>query len=123
MMGHPPFDKDSLAAAASLAGTLEQIYNRVTPLVLGTDNSTAKLDLEVCWSKGLKHLRKHQRVSISLMNEALDKDDAFLLKSPTTENRSDLLTKALPSQTHWKHTLAFGLTMMDPVYEIVSSKL
>lgn len=106
-----------------LQGTMEQVYLREIPLILGTDNSTALLDLNIGWSKGMKHLRKHQKVSIGLLSEGLDREDTWLLKKPSAENRSDILTKPLPPATHWKHVRGLGLTMSDPASRVTKARL
>jgi hypothetical protein len=102
---------------------MEQIYPSPIPLILGTDNSTAKLDLETGWSKGMRYLRKHQKVSISLFQEALDNEDTVLLKRGSAENRSDILTKPLDAVAHWGHTTALGLSMKNPESRLMKSRL
>jgi hypothetical protein len=110
-------------AAWPLQGTLEQVYNTEIPLILNTDNSTCKLDLEVKWSKGMRHLRKHQRISISLLGEGIERDDTLLLHRNSSDNRADVMTKALPAVTHWKHIVNLGLTMVDPAPRICKARL
>ena len=82
-------------SAWPLQGTLEQLYDHEIPLILNTDNSTCELDLNMQWSKGMRHLRKHQRVSISLLGEGIERDDTALLHRDSNDNRSDLMTKPL----------------------------
>ena len=88
---------------------LEDVYGRTFQLEVGTDNSTARLDILQGYSKGMKHLRRHQRVSISLFKETLDREDVDVLKLDTNENTTDVLTKPLGAEKHEKHRNGLGI--------------
>ena len=61
-------------SAIPLWTLVEDVYERPFRLEIGTDNSTARLDILQGWSKGMRHLKKHQRVSISLFHETVQRD-------------------------------------------------
>ena len=44
---------------------MEQVYSRKVEVEIATDNSTAELDITQGFSKSMKHLLKHHRVSSS----------------------------------------------------------
>ena len=72
-------------------------------MILGTDNETCKLDISQGWSKGMKHLRKHHRVSISLSGEAVARPEVHLEKLESDENTMDIFTKPLGPAKFTKH--------------------
>ena len=84
------------------------LYGYEIGLLLGTDNSTTKLDIELGFSKGMRHLRKHQRISLGLLAESLERDDAELRKIGTDESTADLFTKALGTVKFLTHRDGLG---------------
>ena len=85
------------------------IYGRNIAIKLGTDNSTAQLDVIQGWSKGMKHLRRHQRLSIGLFADSLDDDDCDLEKWDSGENTTDIFTKPLGAQKFVYHRKGLGV--------------
>ena len=73
---------------------LEQVYRRPVRMELGTDNETCELAINTGYSKGMRHLRKHQRLSIGLYNEACDRDDVDVAYLESGENTTNVLTRA-----------------------------
>ncbi len=69
---------------------VSEIFNYDIGLHLGTDNATTKLDIEVGSTKGMRHLKKHQRISLGLLSERIERDDASLCKRDRAENTSDI---------------------------------
>ena len=88
---------------------LEQVYDRAVKLVLGTDNETCHLDVCVGYSKNMRHLRKHQRLSIGLFNESCDRDDVEVETLPSGKNTSDILTKVTKVHTFQTHRVGLGI--------------
>ena len=84
-----------------------------------TDNSTAKNAVREGFSQGLRHLRKHHRVSIGLMSDVYSRPDARCARVPSKWNCSDIFTKALGRELHERHALALGLATRD---ELLSSR-
>ncbi len=72
--------------------------------------STALHDLLQGYSKQMRHLRKHHRVSISLINEAFDRPEAKLDFVPSGENTVAILTKPLGPEKHAYHSYGLALT-------------
>lgn len=91
---------------------VSEVYRYDVPLSLGTDNSTTKLDIEIGFSKGMRHLKKHQRISLGLLSEALERDDASLDKLPSKDNTSDIFTKPLGSHLFYTHRDGLGIARL-----------
>ena len=89
---------------------LLELYGYDVPLELGTDSSTAKLEIERGFSKSMRSLKKHQRTSSGLMMEALDKEDDELNNLDSEANTSDVCTKPLGSVLHTKHRAGFPIS-------------
>lgn len=87
-------------SATPTADLLEQITERDWSVRHRTANSTAKLDIDVGWSRAMRFLRRQHRLSISLMHELMNDPEKALEKADTNENRSDVLTKSLGPQKH-----------------------
>ncbi len=60
-------------------------------------------------SKKLAYLRRTQEVSIGLMADYVAADEVSLNKEDTAENTSDIMTKSLEYDLHWRHVKAMGL--------------
>ena len=97
-------------SAIPLWTLLEDLYERVFKMEIGTDNSTARLDILQGWSKGMRHLKKHQRVSISLFYETTQRDGVEVRKLDSEENTPDILTKDLKSvEVFVRHRRGLGV--------------
>ena len=89
---------------------LLELYGYDVPLELGTDSSTAKLDIEKGLSQSMRYLKEHQRILPGLLTEALDTEDDELNKLDSEENTSDVCTKPLGSVLHEKHRAGFPIS-------------
>ena len=89
-------------AALPLQDFVEDVEERSVPLHCSVDNATALLDIQQGWSKALKYLRKHQRVSLGLMMETLELPGNSTSKENTEDNEADLLTKELGAVAHFR---------------------
>ena len=96
-------------SAFPINSLLEQVYERDVPLELGADNETAELDISKGWSKNMKHLRKHQRLSIGQLGEAVDRDDAELRHLPRGSNTTGTLTEGLLPIQYAKYRRGLGI--------------
>lgn len=91
-------------SAIPLWTLLEDVYERPFQMEIGTDNSTARLDILQGRSKGMRHMKKHQRVPTPLLHETVQRDGVQVRKLDSEENTPDLLTKDLKSvETFQKH--------------------
>lgn len=88
---------------------VEEVYGRKFDLEIGTDNSTARLDILQRYSKGMKHLKRHQRVSIALFGETVDRPGASVRKVGTDENTPDILTKSLADDKFTTHRVGLNI--------------
>ena len=74
--------------AMPLQDLMEDAWGRAVRMKCGIDNATALLDIKQGWSKSMKYLRKHQRVSLSLMSEVFERDENDLDKINTDKGNN-----------------------------------
>ena len=79
-------------------------------LALG-DASVVERCLQAGWSKNMRYLRKHQRVSISLLHDVFHGDRALATFGHTSSetNVAGIFTKALPVASVRKHVSFLGI--------------
>lgn len=82
-----------------------------------TGNVATEAILAKCSSRRLSYLAKHQRGPISAISEFYGEDGRKLGRVESGDNSSDLLTKPLDHEAHWKHCtkLGMGFPPDDPV--------
>ena len=57
----------------------------------------------------MRHLRKHQRISIAFIKEALEQLKTTATRVATSENTADIFTKALPKRLFVQHIESMGM--------------
>ena len=95
---------------------MEDVLHRPMRILSLTDNTTAEQAVRHGYSKGLRHLRKHHRVSIGLMSDIYLRGDASLGHVESGQNHGDIFTKALEVLLHEYHTRA--LQVVEAVNEL-----
>ena len=55
------------------------------------------------------HLRRHHRLSLGLLADALDRDDALPRELATGENTSDIMNKCLETVKRHRHRIEMGV--------------
>ncbi len=95
---------------------LQAVYGRPIFLELGTDNSTARLDILQGYSRGMKHLRHHQRVSIGLLGESVAHPGVQVRKIAFDENTPDVFTKAVSRVKFEKHRAGLTVGRAGPMW-------
>ena len=109
-------------SALPIQETLFQALGCVLPIKLGVDNSTAEQIIGSGKSRRLAYLRRHQRVSLSSLNETYGKKDEtdatqhagnLVFHQPSIKMPVDIITKPLPALDHWRCCQELGLGLFD----------
>ena len=100
---------DALQYMLELHVTLENVFNRALAARVWTDSEAARLAYNLGYSRRMRHLRKHQRISIAFIKEALEQLKTNATRVATTENTADIFTKALPKKLFAQHVEAMGM--------------
>lgn len=98
----------TVRSALPINSLLSEIYGRMIPLHLGIDNTTGRLDILQGYSKGMKHLKRHHRLSIGLYGETVARPGIEVDILGSGENTTDLFTKALGPILFVRHRRGFG---------------
>ena len=80
--------------------------------MVGTDNDAARAMVRAGHSRRLAYMRRHQRVSIGALHEALgpgNEDGNDLVREPSTTMPVDVFTKPLPAREHWECLRRLGM--------------
>ena len=93
-----------------LQTTLAAIQGHAVRAVVQGDASVAEACIRSGWSKALRYIRKHQRISICALHDMFMEDDVEYGHVDSTENSSDLLTKSLDRLLHLRHSKFMGMT-------------
>jgi len=88
--------------------TLQEWFKDVHLIVFG-DAVVSERCVLSGWSKAMKYLRKHQRVSLSQLKEMFDRSDITYQHIESSRNPSDMMTKALDRQLHEQHCKTTGI--------------
>jgi hypothetical protein len=99
--------------AVPIQETIAQCTGAVLPIVLGVDNTTAEHIVRVGSSRKLAYLKRHQRVSLSALNETYASGNASgnVIRHQASERMPvDVITKPMASEGHWRcmHELGLG---------------
>ena len=100
-------------AVLPLQATMEAITGNVIRAVVQGDASVAEACIRSGWSKALRYIRKHQRVSISVLHDMFQEDDCEYSHTASAENSADIHTKSLDRVLHERHSKFMGLTCND----------
>ena len=73
------------------------------------DNDAANVSFTQGYSRKLRYMRKHQRVSLGFIKDGLDGTGGEVLRVDTDKNNSDLHTKPLGRVAFEKHREAMGV--------------
>ena len=94
-----------------LQDTLECMWgaDQLLPPELYSDASVAEAALRSGWSRNLRYLRKHQRVSICAVRDLLVTSTTAHRHVESKANVADVFTKCLPADAHWRHAATLGL--------------
>lgn len=95
--------------AAPLLGLWEQIVHEEIELQSFVDNDASRTTVEAGGSKKLAYMRKHQHLSISAVSEFDTHSKRKLNRVESASNWSDILTKPLDHEAHWRGVIALGL--------------
>ncbi len=76
------------------------------------DNVAAIRDMEVGYSKKLRYLRRHHRLSLGLLRDSLDREGVEGEHVVSAENTSDVMTKAQPKDAFNKCVVSMGMDML-----------
>jgi hypothetical protein len=123
-------DEATFACALPHLDLFETLFKRAIRLIAEGDNETSIAAIRKGYSRRLAYLRRHQRTSISALNEVYfggDNDpllDALdhkclnrLVHIAGTENTADILTKLLEAATHWYLLEKLGMLPVPPEAE------
>ena len=100
---------DCLQYATGYHDVLERLFHAALPVQMWTDYEAARLAYTNGYSRKLRHMRKHQRVSAAFVKEGLDKLKAPVGRIDSACNTADMFTKPLPRGTFEDHVTSLGL--------------
>jgi hypothetical protein len=89
--------------------TIEYIFNRKLGSKVWTDSESVRLSYNLGYSRKMRHLRKHQRVSVAFIKEALEQLGTKAARVDTADSPADIFTKPLPKSPFLKHVLGLGM--------------
>ena len=98
--------------AMPIQESLSQCLGRTFPMVVGTDNDAARGMVRSGHSRRLAYVRRHMRVSVGALNEALgpdNQDGNVLVREASTTMPVDVFTKPLPAREHWECLRRLGM--------------
>ena len=81
--------------------------------VLHEDNESTIVVAKSGYSSQLRHMQKHHRISLGLVNDFVSRDSIDLVHCPTEEQKGDLMTKGL---SRAKHVEAMRLVQLYSAY-------
>ena len=77
------------------------------------DASVAERCIKAGWSKNMRYVRKHQRVSISMLHDIFNEEEnhcqCYYRHVSSEKNTADTFTKALPAASFQKHASFLGI--------------
>jgi len=95
--------------ALPLSGLIETLMTQATVVMrVRGDATVAERCVLSGRSKTLRYIRKVHRVSLHFCKQIFDIDGHEYEHVPSGENTSDVLTKPLPAEVHWKHCSTMG---------------
>ncbi len=78
-------------------------------LKLHTDSESAESNFKSGYSRKLRYLRKHQRVSLGFIGGEVSSGNVEVLRTPTDTNNTDIHTKPLDRVKFRRHAEAMGM--------------
>ena len=97
-----------LQQSLPLLAAAEEMFNQSMPLDLLTDNDAARAAFNQGYSRKLRYLKKHQRVSLGFVKDVLDRF-GFTGRVDSDRNNSDLHTKHLNKILFQRHCDDMGI--------------
>ena len=99
--------------AESIRCAFEQMVDRDVWLILRSDADAAIGAIHKGYSRKMSYLRRTQRVSIGFLHDFVGDEHTALKKVHTDSNDSDVLTKSLEKEAHWRHSFAMGMRPIE----------
>ena len=93
-----------------LQETISAISGHAIRAIVQGDASVAEACIRSGWSKALRYIRKHQRVSICALHDMFLRDDCEYAHTGSSDNSADILTKSLDKLLYLRHSSFMGLT-------------
>ena len=101
---------DCLARSAiPIQIVLEDLHSRSIRLQCFTDNETGMHDLDIGYSKQMRHLRKHHHVSLGLIRDTMEREEDEVRSLESGLNPSDILTKFLNGVLRQRHMIHMNM--------------
>ena len=100
---------DALQHLLGYRSTIEYMFNRRLGSKVWADSESARLSYNHGYSRKMRRLRKHQRVSVAFIKEALKQLGTKAARVDTADNPADIFTKPLPKSPFLKHMLGLGM--------------
>ena len=100
---------DALQYMLGYHPTIEHMFNRRLGSKVWTDSESARLSYNLGYSRKMRHLRKHHRVSVAFIKEALEQLGTKAARVDAADNPADIFTKPLPKSPFLKHVLGLGM--------------
>ena len=104
---------ECMGGAMPLAAAASDIFGYTIPFELDTDSDSARVTFENGYSRKLRYLRKHQRISISFVADALKAVMGNVTRADSKDNNADIHTKPLSAILFNKHKADLGVTRCD----------
>jgi hypothetical protein len=106
------FDDGLCRSGLIVAGLWEEALGRPVLLRVRCDSDACMLAIKNGISAKMRYIRKHQRISIGFLHDAMDEavhDDRETVRVDSADNIADMFTKPLHAQSFCKHRLSLGI--------------
>ena len=89
---------------------MEDIFHRSVRInIIWIDNDAAKTSFQEGYSRKLRYVRKHQRVSLGFIKDSRENSDIELHRVDSGDNCGDVHTKPLERVAFQKHRTTMGV--------------
>ena len=92
-----------------ISSMLGQAWGYVVPERQVVDNEAAEIILQQGVSKRLAYLRRTQKISIGALADYVAEESCEINGCDSSEDCSDICTKSLDHQAHWRHCDTIGM--------------